>query len=85
MPTAAQVASLYRISYQLTYIMLQAIYFICVDHRTRNVYILAGYDEEIEFQILPIKAGKMPTPQDIEKIIICKLVDIMSNWAVKLK
>ncbi|WP_442940645.1 DUF6888 family protein [Nostoc sp.] len=28
-------------------------YLICVDNRTRNVYILAGYDEEIEFQILP--------------------------------
>ncbi|MEH2454929.1 DUF6888 family protein [Nostoc sp.] len=53
MPTAAQVASLYRISYQLTYIMLQPIYLICIDNRTRNVYILAGYDEEIEFQILP--------------------------------
>ncbi|MEH1883934.1 MULTISPECIES: DUF6888 family protein [unclassified Nostoc] len=53
MPTADQVASLYRISYQLTYIMLQPIYLICVDNRTRNVYILAGYDEEIEFQILP--------------------------------
>ncbi|MDZ8261606.1 DUF6888 family protein [Nostoc sp. ChiQUE01b] len=52
MPTAAQVASLYRISYQLTYIMLQPIYLICVDNRTRNIYILAGYDEEIEFQIL---------------------------------
>ena len=53
MRTAAQVASLYRISYQLTYIMLQPIYLICIDNRTRNVYILAGYDEEIEFQILP--------------------------------
>ncbi|MEH1923591.1 DUF6888 family protein [Nostoc sp.] len=53
MPTAAQLTSLYRISYQLTYIMLQPIYLICVDNRTRNVYILAGYDEEIEFQILP--------------------------------
>ncbi|MEH1946117.1 MAG: hypothetical protein V7K77_03860 [Nostoc sp.] len=33
--------------------MLQPIYLICVDNRTRNIYILAGYDEEIEFQILP--------------------------------
>ncbi|MEH2313509.1 MAG: hypothetical protein V7K35_19360 [Nostoc sp.] len=33
--------------------MLQPIYLICIDNRTRNVYILAGYDEEIEFQILP--------------------------------
>jgi len=53
MPTAAQLESLYRISYQLTYTMLQPIHRICVDDRTRNVYILAGYDEELEFQILP--------------------------------
>ncbi len=33
--------------------MLQPIHLICVDNRTRNVYVLAGYDEEIEFQILP--------------------------------
>lgn len=53
MPTNAQLESLYRISYQLTYIMLQPIHLVCVDDRTRNVYILAGYDEELEFQILP--------------------------------
>lgn len=53
MPTAAQLESLYRISYQLTYTMLQPIHLICVDDRTRNIYILAGYDEELEFQILP--------------------------------
>ncbi|MEG3938830.1 MULTISPECIES: DUF6888 family protein [Microcoleaceae] len=53
MPTAAQLESLYRISYQLTYTMLQPIHLVCVDDRTRNVYILAGYDEELEFQILP--------------------------------
>lgn len=53
MPTAAQLESLYRITYQLTYTMLQPIHLICVDDRTRNVYILAGYDEELEFQILP--------------------------------
>ncbi|MGB3264300.1 MAG: hypothetical protein WBA89_10080 [Microcoleus sp.] len=53
MPTAAQLESLYRISYQLTYTMLQPIHLVCVDERTRNVYILAGYDEELEFQILP--------------------------------
>ncbi|WP_445299628.1 MULTISPECIES: DUF6888 family protein [unclassified Microcoleus] len=35
------------------YTMLQPIHLICVDDRTRNVYILAGYDEELEFQILP--------------------------------
>ena len=53
MPTAAQLESLYRISYKLTYTMLQPIHLVCVDDRTRNVYILAGYDEELEFQILP--------------------------------
>jgi hypothetical protein len=53
MPTAVQLETLYRVAYQLTYIMLQPIHLICVDHRTRNVYILAGYEEEIEFQILP--------------------------------
>lgn len=52
-PTVAQLETLYRVSYQLTYIMLQPIHLICIDNRTRNVYLLAGYDEEIEFQILP--------------------------------
>nr|WP_265586247.1 hypothetical protein [Sphaerospermopsis aphanizomenoides] len=33
--------------------MLQPIHLICIDNRTENIYILAGYDEEIEFQILP--------------------------------
>jgi len=53
MPTAQQLESLYRVCYQLTYNMLQPIHLICVDNRTQNVYILAGYDEEIEFQIIP--------------------------------
>lgn len=53
MPTDKQLESLYRVCYQLTYLMLQPIHLICVDNRTRNVYILAGYDEEMEFQIIP--------------------------------
>jgi hypothetical protein len=53
MPTAEQLKTLYRVSYQLTYNMLQPIHLICVDNRTRNIYVLAGYDEEVEFQILP--------------------------------
>lgn len=53
MPTAAQLETLYRIGYQLTYLMLQPLHLICVDNRTGNVYILAGYNEELEFQILP--------------------------------
>lgn len=51
MPTAAQLESLYRLGYQLTYIMLQPIHLIYIDSRTHNLYILAGYDEEVEFQI----------------------------------
>jgi hypothetical protein len=53
MPTAEQLKTLYCVSYQLTYNMLQPIHLICVDNRTRNIYTLAGYDEEVEFQILP--------------------------------
>jgi len=53
MPTAAQLESLYRLSYQLTYMMLQPIHLVCVDRRTHNVYILAGYGEDLEFEIVP--------------------------------
>jgi hypothetical protein len=53
MPTATQLENLYVVSYQLTYVMFQPIHLICVDPRTKNVYIMAGYDEGLEFQILP--------------------------------
>jgi len=53
MPTAAQLESLYRVSYQLTFIMLQPIHLVCIDLRTLNVYVLAGYDEDLEFEIIP--------------------------------
>lgn len=53
MPTTKQLESLYRVCYQLTYVMLQPIHLVCVDQRTQNIYLLAGYDEELEFQILP--------------------------------
>ena len=53
MPTDSQLSSLYRICYQLTYTMLQPIHLICIDDRTQNIYILAGYQEELEFQVLP--------------------------------
>jgi hypothetical protein len=33
--------------------MLQPIHLVCVDERTKNIYLLAGYDKELEFQILP--------------------------------
>jgi hypothetical protein len=53
MPTAAQLESLYFVGYQLTYTLLQPVHLICVDQRTQNLYILAGNDEGLEFQILP--------------------------------
>ncbi|MBE9058632.1 DUF6888 family protein [Sphaerospermopsis sp. LEGE 08334] len=53
MPTNQQLRSLYIISYQLTYVMLQLIHLICIDERTKNLYILAGYNEEIELEITP--------------------------------
>jgi hypothetical protein len=53
MPTVAQLESLHRIGYQLTYIMFQPIHLLCIDNRTLNIHILAGYDEGLEFQILP--------------------------------
>ena len=52
-PNAAQLESLYRVSYQLTFVMLQPIHLVCVDRRTQNVYILAGYGEDLEFEIVP--------------------------------
>ncbi len=51
MPTNAQLRGLYRLSYWLTYIMLQPIHLVCIDDRTDSLYILAGYTENLEFQI----------------------------------
>lgn len=53
MPTQAQLEGLYRISYYLTYLMFQPIYLICIDKRTKNLFILAGHNEEIEVEITP--------------------------------
>jgi hypothetical protein len=53
MPNTAQLETLYRIGYHLTFTMLQPIHLICVDDRTQNLYVLAGNDENLEFQIKP--------------------------------
>jgi hypothetical protein len=53
MPTDAQLRGLYRLSYWLTYIMLQPIHLVCLDDRTSNLYVLAGNTEALEFQITP--------------------------------
>lgn len=51
MPNDAQLRGLYRLCYWLTFIALQPIHLVCVDDRTRNLYILAGITENLEFQI----------------------------------
>jgi hypothetical protein len=33
--------------------MFQPIHLICIDERTKNLFILAGNHEEIEFEITP--------------------------------
>jgi len=53
MPTTTQLQCLYRISYHLTYRMLQPIHLVCVDARSQNLYVLAGQNEEIEFEVAP--------------------------------
>ena len=52
-PTSVQLQGLYRISYQLTYIMFQPIHLVCIDDRTQNLFILAGQNENIELQVTP--------------------------------
>jgi hypothetical protein len=53
MPTDAQLQCLYRITYQLTYMLSQPIYLVCLDSRTKNLFVLGGYSEDIEFEITP--------------------------------
>ena len=53
MPTIDQLEGLYRISYRLTYQMFQPIHLVCIDNRTRNLYILAGHNEDLEFEVTP--------------------------------
>jgi hypothetical protein len=51
MPNSIQLARLYNLSYQITYRMFQPIHMVCVDQRTRNLCILAGHDDDLEFEI----------------------------------
>ena len=54
MPTDKQLEGLYRICYYLTYRAFQLIHLICIDERTKNLFILAGDEENIEIEITPI-------------------------------
>jgi hypothetical protein len=51
MPNDAQLRGLYRLTYWLTFIMIQPVHLVCIDDRTNNLYILAGDTENLEFQI----------------------------------
>ncbi|WP_375338974.1 hypothetical protein [Ancylothrix sp. D3o] len=51
MPTEPQMRALYIIGYQLTFLMFQPIHIICIDGRTQNLFILAGHNEDIQFEI----------------------------------
>ena len=52
-PTAAQLQTLYRLCHLLTNLMFQSIHIVRLDERTLNLFILAGQNEEIEFEIKP--------------------------------
>ena len=51
MPTEEQLKCLYTIACQLTFVMLQPIHLVDLDQRTLNLYILAGENEDIEFEV----------------------------------
>jgi len=52
-PTIAQMRSLYRQCHWLTNVVFQPIHVIRLDERTGNLFILAGIEETIEFEIDP--------------------------------
>jgi hypothetical protein len=53
MPTIEQLEPLYPISHQLTFEMAQPIFLVWIEERTHNLYLLAGYDYKIEFEVTP--------------------------------
>jgi len=64
MATDAQLRCLYRIGYQLTYMLFQPIHLICIDGRTQNLYILAGQNEEIEERNYSERGGAVMSQVD---------------------
>ncbi len=53
-PTLAQLKRLYLLSYTLTNMMFQPIHIIRLDERNGNLFILAGYQENLEIVVTPI-------------------------------
>lgn len=52
-PTVAQLRSLYVQCHALTNVMFQPIHVVRLDERTENLFILAGREETLEFEIEP--------------------------------
>jgi len=52
-PTETQLRKLYVQCYTLTNIMFQPIHLIRMDERSGNLFILAGLEETLEFEINP--------------------------------
>lgn len=50
-PTEAQLRKLYELCYTLTNVMFQPIHIVRLDERTGNLFILAGREETIEFEV----------------------------------
>ena len=50
-PTEAQLRKLYELCYTLANVMFQPIHIIRLDDRTGNLFILAGREETIEFEV----------------------------------
>jgi hypothetical protein len=50
-PTVAQLQALYARCYWITNLAFQPIHIIRMDERTGNIYILAGREESLDFQI----------------------------------
>ena len=50
-PTEAQLKKLYRLGYVLSNVMFQPIHIIRLDERIGNLFILAGRDKTIEFEV----------------------------------
>ena len=52
-PTELQLQGLYRLTDRLTHNILQPIHLICTDRLTQNLFIIAGYNENVELQVTP--------------------------------
>ncbi len=52
-PTEAQLQSLYIQCHTLTNVMFQPVHIVRLDERTGNLFILAGREELLEFEIDP--------------------------------